>query len=242
MPLVRKTFEVVADELLARIDQGLLSPGDRIPTIDHLAQEFGVGKSTIREALSQLKAKGLIEARQGEGTFIKKRPEDSLSNVPLTVASDPASLMQLLEARILIERGCVGIAARMRDEQDLQNFEEIIAHMQLAIDQEELSRHYDIAFHMMIAQATKNPYLEQIMQGMSEAMNLTIRDSRSLWLYRGASQTRDLFEEHRSIFEAIQAKNADLAQQRIVAHLDHVRQALLEQLQKESTHETKVTG
>ncbi len=76
--LIKKSYQVVAEELLKMIENGLLKPGDRIPTIDSLAEQYGVGKSTIREALSQLKARGLIEARQGEGTYVKMTASEAL--------------------------------------------------------------------------------------------------------------------------------------------------------------------
>lgn len=228
MGLVRKSFEVVADDLTKRIENHLLKPGDRLPTIDQLSQDFGVGKSTIREALSQLKARGLIESKQGEGTFVMANAKAALSKIPTIVSGNPKELFQLLEARQLIESGCIQKAASARDEADLLRLSDLLDKMKQALDNEELSRLYDIQFHMSLAAATKNPFLTQIMDSMSDALNHTIRDSRSLWLYRGQNQTKDLYEDHLSIFQAVKTQDASLAKQRIDAHLEHVRQALSE--------------
>lgn len=228
MSLVRKTSEIVADDLEKQIKEGSLKPGDRIPTIDQLAVQYGVGKSTVREALSQLKARGFIQPRQGEGTFVKQDAKGALSNIPLPLSGDPEALVQLLEVRQLIEGGCAAAAAKHADEQDLLRLFNILKKMEAAIDNEELSRLYDIQFHMGIAQASKNPFLVKIMETMSEAMNATIRDSRSLWMYESQQQNMQLYLDHKSIYDAISESNSELAQLRISAHLDNVVAALKE--------------
>ncbi|QSO51033.1 FadR family transcriptional regulator [Alicyclobacillus curvatus] len=230
MSLTRKTSEIVADDLEKQIEEKSLEPGDRLPTIDQLAIQYGVGKSTIREALSQLKARGLIQPRQGEGTFVSQDAQGALANIPLRLSGDVGELMQLLHVRRLIEGGCAATAAQEADDQDLLRLQNILKKMEAAVDNEELSRLYDIQFHMGIAQASKNPFLLRIMETMSDAMNATIRDSRWLWLYKGQQQTRQLYLDHLSIYEAIANRDAALAQRRIEAHLDNVTEALREYL------------
>ncbi|QSO47631.1 FadR/GntR family transcriptional regulator [Alicyclobacillus mengziensis] len=230
MSLTRKTSEIVADDLEQQIREKSLQPGDRLPTIDQLAIQYGVGKSTIREALSQLKARGLIQPRQGEGTFVSQDAKGALSNIPLSLSGDPGELIQLLNVRRLIEGGCAATAATEADEQNLLRLQNILKKMEAAVDNEELSRLYDIQFHMAIAEASKNPFLVRIMETMSDAMNATIRDSRSLWLYKSQQQNRQLYLHHLSIYEAIRLHDKELAQQRIEAHLDDVTEALREYL------------
>ncbi|KPV42782.1 FadR/GntR family transcriptional regulator [Alicyclobacillus ferrooxydans] len=237
MGLVRKTSEVVADDLERQISDGSLKSGDQLPTIDQLAIQYGVGKSTIREAISQLKARGLVQPRQGEGTFVTPNANDALQhanhalgNIPLALTGNPEELIQLLQVRRLIEGGCVVAAAESADETDMLRMANIVHKMQDAVDNEEMSRLYDIQFHMEIAKASRNPFLLKIMETISEALNQTIRDSRSLWLYRGQQQNHQLYLDHRSIYEAIHDRDAALAKQRIEAHLDNVSAALKEYL------------
>ena len=70
MNLNRKNVEIIADELERQIEKGILKPGEKLESIEKLAERYRVGRSTIREALSRLKAKGMVEARQGGGTYV----------------------------------------------------------------------------------------------------------------------------------------------------------------------------
>ena len=236
MGLVRKTSEVVADDLQRQISDGSLKSGDRLPTIDQLAIQYGVGKSTIREAISQLKARGLVQPRQGEGTFVTQSADfalqsanHALGNIPL-LTGNPEELIQLLQVRRLIEGGCAAAAAESGTEDDMLRMANIIHKMEDAMDNEEMSRLYDIQFHMAIAKASGNPFLLKIMETISEALNQTIRDSRSLWLYRGQQQTRQLYMDHLGIYQAIRDRDDVRAKERIEDHLDNVSAALREYL------------
>jgi GntR family transcriptional repressor for pyruvate dehydrogenase complex len=226
MSLVRKSFEVVADDLANRIMQQILKPGDRLPTIDQLAISYGVGKSTIREALSQLKVRGLILAKQGEGTFVQHKLESVFSVTPFQLMEDPNELFQLLQVRRILEGGCAEIAALTRDEDDLIQLNQIVEHMKMATNDEELSSMYDIQFHNTVAKASKNIFLINLMNIIAETMSMTIRDLRTLWLYHGENSTSNLYNEHVEILLAIEKANAHEARLSVETHLDHVRLAL----------------
>jgi len=228
MVLTKKNYQIVADEIGRMIAEGMLRPGDKIATIDRLAEQFGVGKSTVREALSQLKARNLIEARQGEGTYVKKNAAAAMASLPPLLSSPPDELLHLLQVRKVIESGCAELAALHRDEHDLTLLEQILEKMSLSVNSEESSRLVDIQFHTAIAAATKNPYLTAMMNSLSEAMNASIRDSRNLWLYaRGDSSVR-LWQEHQEIYQAIRDRDPEAARSRLLRHLEQVEQALHE--------------
>ncbi|BAU29828.1 GntR family transcriptional repressor for pyruvate dehydrogenase complex [Aneurinibacillus soli] len=226
MSLIKKSYEVIAEQLEKLVENGSLEPGTRLPTIDRLAEQYQVGKSTIREALSQLKARGLIESRQGEGTFVKKSASAALKAIPPIIASNHEELVKLMQVRQIVESGCAELAAMNRDEADIQRLSSIINSMEAALTDEEMSRLYDIEFHIAIAYATKNQYLQNMMESISEALNLTIRDSRNLWLYENESTTARLYHEHLEVFEAIQNQDSGEARRLIEQHLIRVRQVL----------------
>ncbi|MEH6858320.1 GntR family transcriptional regulator, partial [Priestia megaterium] len=81
----KKIYEEVAETLLENIKEGSLKPGDRLDSVQQLAENFQVGRSAIREALSALRAMGLLEMKQGEGTFVREFNSDMLS-LPVTSA------------------------------------------------------------------------------------------------------------------------------------------------------------
>jgi GntR family transcriptional repressor for pyruvate dehydrogenase complex len=226
MSLMKKSYQIVAEDLQKQIEEGALQPGARLKTIDKLAEQYGVGKSTIREALSQLKARGLIQSRQGEGTFVKNDATAALKKLPELTVSNHKELTHLLQVRKIIEAGCAEIAATAHDEQDEARLREILNNMAISSDNEEMCRIYDIQFHMAIAQATKNPFLQNMMESISEVMNYTIRDSRNLWLYSKDGSTNRLYQEHYEIFEAIRNRDTKKARRMLEKHLTRVEKAL----------------
>ncbi|WCK55111.1 FadR/GntR family transcriptional regulator [Aneurinibacillus sp. Ricciae_BoGa-3] len=226
MSLIKKSYEVVAEDLEKMIEEGIMNPGERIKTIDRLAEQYGVGKSTIREALSQLKARGLIESRQGEGTYVKRSAKVALTTLPPLIAGSAKELTYLLQVRKMIETGCAELAAQAREAEHLAQFEEILESMAVSIENEEMSRIYDIQFHRMIATSTGNPYLIKMMESLSDAMNHTIRDTRNLWLYSRHDSGVRLFQEHCEIYAAIKEQDGAKARDLVTHHLRRVEEAL----------------
>ncbi|MDX6631750.1 MAG: hypothetical protein QOH00_3996, partial [Gaiellales bacterium] len=123
---IRKAYEQVADQLLQMINSGELKPGDRLPSEAELAADFGVSRTTVREALRILATRNLIHTRKGMagGHFIVEPTVGSISeflvaNYGLLTAANTVTLEHLLQAREMIEGPAAAIAARNRDDDDL---------------------------------------------------------------------------------------------------------------------------
>ena len=124
---IRKAYEQVADQLLSMINSGELKPGDRLPSEAELAADFGVSRTTVREALRILATRNLIQTRKGMagGHFIVEPTVGSISeflvaNYGLLTAANTVTLEHLLQAREMIEGPAAAIAARNRDDDDLE--------------------------------------------------------------------------------------------------------------------------
>jgi GntR family transcriptional repressor for pyruvate dehydrogenase complex len=221
MTLNRKSYEIVAEELEKIIRGGIVQPGERLDSIENLAKQYRVGRSTIREALSQLKARGLVEIRHGGGTFVSEsfRLSDSIEEVNI---HDEKELFQLLQVRKLIEVGCIELAAKYRTEQDLLEMEHIIRIMEAAVGNEQMSQIYDVNFHMAIAKATQNPFLQSMMDSISTTMMHTIQETRKLWLYSESKSAQQLFGEHERMYKAIRAQNEQMAVEVMKKHLTKI--------------------
>ena len=223
----KKIYEEVADQLLIMIKQGELKPGDKISSVDQLSESFQVSKSAVREALSALRAMGLIDIRQGEGTFIKDFQSDMLA-----VSSSAALFMRkedlahLLEVRRILEVGAAKAAAERRTEEDLKKILHTLEEMKNGFGNEELGEKADFDFHMAIANASQNPMLVSLMNSVSGIMVETMRETRRLWLYGKEVTVERLYQDHVQIYEAILEQNPVLAQQRILDHLESVEKVL----------------
>src|SRR3712207_3861643 len=107
-----RVADVIAERLARAIREGVLQPGDRLPTEQELAREFGVGRTSVREGLQKLRAYGLIDSRKGLGAFVTTpSTDDALADFARWTARDPASIEKLLEARIALETAAAGLAA-----------------------------------------------------------------------------------------------------------------------------------
>ncbi|OAO79033.1 Lactate-responsive regulator LldR in Firmicutes GntR family [Anoxybacillus flavithermus] len=223
----KKIYEEVAEAILHMIQTGQLKPGDKLDSVQQLAENFQVGRAAIREALTALRAMGLIEMKQGEGTYVREFDPAMLS-FPISAAllMNKEDVAHLLEVRKLLEVGAAGLAALKRTEEDLRAMQSALAQMREVIGDEELGEKADFLFHMAIAEATKNPLLVSLMNNVSGMMMETMRETRRIWLFAKQTTTEQLLEDHIAIFEAIREQNIELAQERMKDHLGHVEKVL----------------
>ncbi|RUQ30617.1 FadR family transcriptional regulator [Peribacillus cavernae] len=223
----KKIYEIVAEQLHESIKSGELKPGARLDSIEKLAENFDVGRSAIREALSALRTMGLVEMRQGEGTYVKQF-DPSLMVIPLSnaILMNKEDIGHLLEVRKILEAGAVTAAANNRTEKDIEDMEIALIEMKSASGDHELGEKADLSFHMAIAVASKNPLLVTLMNQVSDMMVETMRETRRILLYSKEKTMDTLYQEHVKILEAIKAKDGDSAREAMRHHLDNVEEIL----------------
>lgn len=215
----------MAEQLTEMIISGEYEPGKRLSSVEKLAVEFDVGRSAIREALSALKAMGLIDIHQGEGTFVKKHNYDiSKKLIPSIMVKE--DLRQLFEVRKLNETGAASIAALNRTDDDLKSMAAILKGMALSYGNGELGEKGDIDFHMAIVKATNNPMLERLMETISSTIQESMKEARQIFLYSNQQKMEQLYHEHQAIYEAIKSKNADEAFNQMMSHIIGVEKEL----------------
>lgn len=214
----KKIYEIVAEQLTEMIISGEVKPGDRLSSVQQLAEDFNVGRSAIREALSALKAMGYIEIRQGEGTFVKKIDFD-VSNQMIPCVLQKDDILQLFDIRKFNETGAASLAADNRTEDDLLNLENILMKMKQSEGDGDLGEKADIEFHMAIVKASKNDMLYRLMTTVSEKMQESMREARQLFLYSNEEKMRQLYDEHYAIYLAIKNKDSRLAYDKMLEHI-----------------------
>lgn len=230
----------VVDGVSERIHNGTLKPGDRVPSEPGLMQEFGVSRTVVREAMSRLQASGLVETRQGVGTFVlaSATPEPLLS-----IGARDIQIRQklaMLELRISIESEAASLAAvRRRDEH--------LMAMRAALDAFDVQRRAggsttepDFQFHVQIAAATGNEYFEEVLTSLG---NATIPRSAPDAATRSAGDSKPAARfgeaqpmlesgkaitqrEHEAIYEAIRRGDAAAARAAMFMHLSNSRERM----------------
>jgi GntR family transcriptional repressor for pyruvate dehydrogenase complex len=229
----KKIYEVVADALIEMIKTGQLKPGDKLDSVEQLAKSFDVGRSAIREALSGLRTMGLVEMKQGGGTFVRKF-DASKFTLPVTSAflMKLEDVKELYQVRKVLEVGTAGLAAENYEEGDLEKIQQALEDMRHTRGKDELAEQADYHFHLAIAKATHNQMLINLMGSVSEIMVETIKETRRLLLY-SEERPEELFAEHKLIYEAIKSKQSDQAEKYMYNHLENVESLLFKHIEKQ---------
>ncbi|MEK4230877.1 FadR/GntR family transcriptional regulator [Solibacillus sp. FSL H8-0538] len=232
----KKKYEEVCEILHNKIRSNELKPGDRIDSVEHLAEQLQVSRSAVREAMSALKAMGLIEIKQGSGTFVKEFSEHQL-DFPLStsILSNRQTVPNLLELRKIIEVGIAASAAKKRTQEDIEQLERILEEMKRVQGNGELGEKVDFDFHTAIATASQNPLLANLLDQVSVLMIETMRETRRIWLFSKKTTSEQLYDEHMQIFLAIKQKNPELAEMAMSSHLSNVEKILMQYLGKTIT-------
>lgn len=211
------TADKVFETLYEMIATGQYQRGQKLPSQDELAKQFGVSRNTLREAINKLSAMGLLSSHQGIGTVVESpHPAGYLSALSGQFLLDPLSVREFIEARICIERTSVRLAVARAGEGDIQRLQRILGDQKLALKNDDFAEftRQDAAFHMELAQISGNRVLMKFLQTIHDMMQRFIGEVAQL---PGAVQGAMRF--HMRMTEAIAAKDPDRAEQELVSHL-----------------------
>ncbi|MFC5530183.1 FadR/GntR family transcriptional regulator [Cohnella yongneupensis] len=221
-------YEEIASQLRRLIADGKLNVGDSLPSTKAMSEQFGVGRSTMREALSALKAMGLIEIRQGGGCKVIRSTPDSTGIPELqSLRMNRETLIELLEARQALEVANASIAAAKRTDEDVAAFQALIVEMERSVGIESEGERTDVLFHRLLAQSTHNAIMVQLFESIAGQLERAIRDVRRVEIYANRAVSGQLLGEHSALYEAIAAGDAELAGARMREHLQHVESILM---------------
>lgn len=223
----KKMSEEVAEQIKKNISEGILKPGDKLPSVRLLSESFQVGQSTIREAFSVLKTIGLIETRQGEGTYVCDY-NPAMLHQPISdfLLFSKEDIIDLLDVRKILERGTAALAAKRRTHEDLQEMANVIAQMEKDLHSDNFGEEADWVFHFAIAKASGNRILISLIEELSTKIKKALKASR-LQMYVTPGMPERLLTEHRNIFLAIEKQQVEQAEKSMVDHLSGVQEYIM---------------
>jgi DNA-binding FadR family transcriptional regulator len=199
--------DAVLKALAGFVLQEALAPGEKLPTERILADRLRVSRNTVREALTRWEGLGLVERRQGSGTYLKAAVSPDMLHLPLTLASgnDFASLMQTLELRRALESEAVALCAKRATKAEIARIGRKLDAMEKAFhDRAGMSADEDWEFHQSIYRAAGNPLFEQIISAMHEMFHRFWEHPLGVADFGHAS-----FPFHRTIYERIVARDPE---------------------------------
>jgi GntR family transcriptional repressor for pyruvate dehydrogenase complex len=217
----KRISDQVFDQLRELIFRGDYRPGQKIMTERELAEALNVSRNSVREAINKLVTLRFLEQRQGQGTFVRSLDEAVQIPLATVMETQDATLIDLLEMRMGIECTAASLAAQRITEEELQAIARALADMEADIQAGGLGTEGDLAFHMAIAAATKNPLQIYIMKNVSNFLHVGIRENL-LHLYQEEENIAKILTQHKAIFEAIGSRDPDEAYSAMRRHISFV--------------------
>lgn len=203
-PLIKRSLvDLALEQLRTRINDGDWEVGQRLPTEPELAAELGISRNTVREAMRVLAFAGLIEIRQGDGSYLRGRvdPMDTLRVL------SSCSTEQVRETRQILEVEAIGLAAMRRTDEDLR-----LLHQALAAS----AQHYhgeldayvccDLLFHQRLIDAAHNPALSELYRYTSSIVSNQIRRTLDI-----NPRRQSVFDLHIALLEAVEQQDPQRA-------------------------------
>ncbi|QZX81184.1 FadR/GntR family transcriptional regulator [Metapseudomonas otitidis] len=202
--LKRSLVDIALEQIRQRIDDGTWLLGQRLPPEPELAEIIGISRNTVREAVRVLTFSGVLEVRQGDGTYVRACA-DPLSTMQALARS---SVEQALEARGMIEIEASRLAALRRTEADLIALREALAASAARSSYEDLQDYidHDLAFHQRVVDSAHNPVLSELYRYFSQVIRVGLERTIS-----DPDRAQPCFDLHRELLDAIERQDADAA-------------------------------
>lgn len=219
-----RSYQQLVRRLTEDIHSGRLARGAKLPTERELGESFGVSRAVVREAVKVLNAIGLVESRQGSGSYVSNNPIPVISQaLTLSVTPEEGSVLLLFEFREALETLAARCAAERAGAAQREAIAAVADATRSAANDEEaeaFGRH-DTAFHLLIGEASGNHYLNAVLHAVRhmhiDVARLIAKQSGSLAIAA---------EQHRRIAAAIAAGEAEEAARRMAAHVHYSADAL----------------
>ncbi|KAA1396056.1 FadR/GntR family transcriptional regulator [Aeromicrobium ginsengisoli] len=216
----------VSQEVIKALTQSFFSggllPGHRLPSERQLSESLGVSRSAVRDAIQSLGLLGILDIRQGDGTYLRGTGSNFLPAViEWGLFLGEKRLFDLVEARQQLEIILAGFAATRRTQEEVDRLAELIELMRDPDISSEAFIEADIEFHFMIAEVARNGALRDVLTSITGLLRAWMARSIS-----AAGETRSSFQEHEVVFEAIRDKDSRGARAAMRRHLSQAERRL----------------
>ena len=216
----RRLYEQLAERIRHLILNGALTPGDKLPTERILAQDYGVSRTVVREAVKALQQDGLVEVKAGLGTFVVDATDRAfVQSLRLLMSLNlNDNMADVVEIREILEVEMATLAATRARPVDIDQMQSAIAIMDENLDNVSEFIRQDHAFHLALARATQNAVMPLL---ISSIVDLLQRSRSRTALVDGSLQRGQ--GHHKQILQAIRQRDAAGAQKAMQLHLEQVR-------------------
>jgi GntR family transcriptional regulator, transcriptional repressor for pyruvate dehydrogenase complex len=223
--------EAAFEQLIAYVVKGTWKAGDRLPPERELCQQFGIARTSLREALKAMELVGMLDSRVGDGTFVCDRSE--FLSRPLLWAftgTDHEELVEIMEARTVVEEALAGLAAERASTDEISAIKGTITQMRDIIAAGSSILEADMSFHLAVATAAHNEVLRNAVQ--------LLRNITRQWLkykVQMPNVAASVLKRHEAVYRAIASRKPKAARLAMRKHLEETQQLVIQVVEKHST-------
>ncbi len=232
MPFQRIQPEKLSHSVVKQIEllllQGILRPGERLPSERELAEKLGVSRPSLRDAIAEMQGRGLLTTKAGAGIYVAELLDSAFSESLVRLfANHDEALFDYITFRRDLEGMSAERAARYGSEMDLQVIDTIYQKMEAAHQKRDPSEEarLDAEFHLSIVEASHNIIMLHIMRAMFNLLHQGVFYNRQM-IFRQRGTRDELLEQHRAINTALQQRDPTAARDAARGHLDYVEQLM----------------
>lgn len=202
-PISSSIMNMITNYLLSKE----LKPGDKLPTESEFAQQLGVGRNSVREAIKMLSSLGIVEIKRGVGTFIAKSISTSIMNpLILGLVFEQGTSRELFELRLLIDTGAAELVIQKANDEEIKKLDEANEKLRSAaetnLEQRQKLLDLDINFHYTLLEITKNPFLSKIGKAVYTLFFTSIEKTVQLDPISG-------YKNHQLVIDAIKKRDIE---------------------------------
>ena len=211
--------------LKERILAGDLRPGEKLPSEAELVEEYAVSRTVVREAVTRLRAEGLVETFQGRGSFVLAVPEPSSFSLEASAIRSQRDVLDMVDFRLGVETEAAALAARHHTDADSLAISEALAELGRAGHEGAVEA--DFAFHRAVAAATGNRFYTDLLDALGPMMIMLPRmQLGSAYSLTDTEHVDRVNREHEAVAAAVLAGDAETARAAMRVHLGNTRRRL----------------
>lgn len=223
----RKVSAIAAEQIVEAIHRGDFPVGSRLPSEFELAEQMGVSRPSIREALSALQAMAIIESRPGSGNYVLRAPSTTDESNTLHLIESEAGCLEVMEAREALEPPVAAMAAGKSDAAAVEQLREVLGTMSARAAENDFDAYFaaDKAFHRALADAAGNPLVGSALVPLIDTMDQKVyREFTRHYYLKNVSDLQHVADLHREILDAVEEQDAEAAFAKMVEHWTRMRE------------------
>ena len=215
-----RLYQQIVEQIEKLILSGTLKVGDKLSSERELAEQFGVSRTAVREAVKALREKGLVEVHPGRGTFITNSTSQVMrDSLNLLMKMGHGNIWDLIDVREILEPEVAARAALARDKTSLIKLKKAVAQMDATVGQAGAWLEADLQFHRALAAATLNIILYHLVDSITD-----LRREYFSHLFFVPSNIQQAQRQHKLILDAIIRQDPEAARTATRTHLQHIRE------------------